>query len=133
VYTKVLEDGYKDEELEAHVKKLRELWTPKNEDHRKARAFIYEEWPTLDTATLPAKMADATQALAECVKVGDTIGPQKLYKGIQLHAARLLKEAEALNKVNEEDAKQLKAIGELSVNLSKLEADIKAFLEKAAK
>ncbi len=132
VYTKVLDDGYKDEKLEARVKQLRELWTPKSEEHRKARTFIYEEWPTLDTATLPAKMAEANQALAECVKVGDTLGPQKLYKGIQLHAARLLKEAEALNKVNEEDAKQLKAIGELSVNLSKLETDIKAFSRRKA-
>ncbi len=82
---------------------------------------------------MPAKIAEASQALAECVKVGDTVGPKKLYKGIQLHAARLLKEAEALNNVNEEDAKQLKAIGELSENLSKLEGEIKAFTRVKAR
>jgi hypothetical protein len=134
VYEKILASGFKSEELEARVKKLRELWTPKSEKHAAARKFIYEAFPTLDTAALQMQIKAADEALDECIAAGDTIGPQKMYKGIQLHAGRLLKEGEALqDKVDDDSRKQLKMIGELGAELTKLEAKIKAFLEKAPK
>ena len=98
------------------------MWTPKSAEHRKARTFIYEEWPTLDTAALQMRLPEANAALAECIKAGDIVGPQRLYKGIQLHAARLLVEADKLKPTNEEDAKQLKVIAAISMSLNKLEA-----------
>jgi hypothetical protein len=133
LYEEILQDGFKSEELEQRVKKLRELWEPKSPEHRKARDFIYHTWPTLDTAGLQSQMEEARKALAVCRQVGDTVGPQKLYKGIQTHAARLLKEAEGLRDVNEEDAKQLKVIKDLGAELTRLETEIKVFLDKAPK
>ena len=61
------------------------------------------------------------------------IGPPKLYKGIQLHAARLLKEAQELKAVNVEEAQQLEVINGIVANLTKLEAEIKAYLDRAPK
>src|SRR5581483_9515374 len=98
------------------------------------RKYIYEVFPTLDTAALQMQIKDANDALDECIKAGDTFTPQKMYKGIQLHAARLLKEGEALQgKVDEDSGKQLKMIRELGADLEKMEAKIKVYLEKAPK
>jgi hypothetical protein len=133
LYESILQDGFKSEELEQRVKKLRELWEPKSPEHRKARDFIYNTWPTLDTAGLQAQMGEARNALSVCRQVGDVVGPQKLYKGIQVHAARLLKESESLSNVNEEDAKQLKVIKDLGAELARLETEVKAFLDKPPK
>jgi hypothetical protein len=134
VYQEVLKTGFKNEELEARLKKLQELWSPKSPQHAAARKYIYEVFPMLDTAALQTQIKDATDALDVCIIAGDTITPQKLYKGIQIHAARLLKEGEPLqDKVGEEDMKQLKIIRELGADLTKLEAKIKAYLEKAPK
>jgi hypothetical protein len=133
LYGEILADGFKSEELEQRIKKLHEVWDPKSPEHRKARDFIYNTWPTLDTAALPMQLPEAHKALAVCRDASDYVGPQKLYKGIQIHAARLLKEAEGLRDVNEEDAKQLKVIKDLGAELTRLETEIKAWLDKAPK
>jgi hypothetical protein len=134
VYETVLESGIKNEELEARLKKLQEIWKEKSPAHATARKYIYDVFPTLDTAALQMQIKDANDALDECIRAGDVITPQKLYKGIQIHAARLLKEGEALqDKVGEEDMKQLKMLRDLGAELGKMEAKIKAFLEKAPK
>jgi hypothetical protein len=134
VYEKVLAGGFKNEELEARVKKLHALWDEKSPAHGAARKYIYEVFPTLDTPTLQMQMEQANAALNECMKVGDTIAPQKMYKGIQQHAARLLKEGEPLQeKVGEDDKKQLRMIRELGAELEKMETKIKVYLEKAPK
>jgi hypothetical protein len=136
IYSGLLEQpgDFKDrKDVEEHLKKLRQLWEPKSEKHREARAFIYNTWPTLDTAALPKQMATAQAALKTCREAGDIISPQKLYLGIQIHATRLLQESKGLNQINIEEAEQLKVIKEIAAHLTQLEADIKAYLDQARK
>jgi hypothetical protein len=130
----IINQGLKDAKLQDHVKDLRERWKTKGEDHKQARKFIYEVFPTLDTAALQTQVDEARKALEVCEKAEDYVAPLKLYKGMQIHAGRLLKEADALqDKVGEEDVKQLKMIREIGANLTKLEGEIKAYMEKAPK
>src|SRR5262249_16304640 len=113
--------------------KLSKMWEPADEKHREARNFIYKVWPNQDAAGIKAHMKEAREAFEECKRVGDIIGPQKLYKLCDEHAKRLEKELSNLNpKLVYDDEKPARLIEEVSSELLKLAADIHAYLQKKA-
>ncbi len=103
---------------------------PQSEEHKDARQFIDEVWPTLDDAGLKANMAKAEQALAVCKKAGDTIAAGRLFRAAEAHAVRLKKEYDALSPdVNSDDEGPAKLIREVATGLKKLAAESKTFLD----
>jgi hypothetical protein len=122
---------FQDAALKNQLAELKKLWEPKSPEHAKARKFIYEVWPGLDTPSLEARLKDAKAALAECEKVGDLLGPAKLLRGIQGHLARLSKELDRLQpEVNILDDKPTKLIQKLLPELQALDKAVNAYLEK---
>jgi hypothetical protein len=117
IYRKVIKEGFDDKDLVAHVKELEDIWKEKNEDHRKARDFIYDTWPKQKTARqLLDNVQKANNALDVCIAVKDIYGPQRLLLATLDHADRLSKEYAKLNPrlnaLDEETAKEIKEVTE---------------------
>jgi hypothetical protein len=131
LYEEVLKGGFESEELKSHLEKLKKLWQTQGATHAKARDFIYQTWPKLRTDQLPERIKEAQSSLAECIRVNDHVGAVRFQKGTQTHMVRLVKELEALKpQVNIDDEKPAKVIQEVAPHLEKLDADIRAFLER---
>ncbi len=71
LYDQLHKEGYQPEGLEEHREQLHKEWDTKNDALLKARAFIFEVWPTLDNAGLKDKLAEAKGAVETCKTAGD--------------------------------------------------------------
>jgi hypothetical protein len=134
LYERVQKEGYKDPggKLAKHVDRLKKQWAPKNEEHKDARDFIYNEWPRLDNAGLKANLPRAEKMFKVCREAHDVFGPRKLLKGTEAHAVRLARELAALHPdVNIDDQKPAELIKEIIPGLKKLADSLRAYLEKA--
>jgi len=121
-------------DLRDRIAKLRKDWDPQGAKHEEARKFIYQVWPTLDTPGLKARLAEATAAFAECKRVGDFIGPQKMMEAMLLHRQRIEKELKPLKpNLTKEDEDLAKVIEEVTTEMGKLETELNAFLKSASK
>ncbi len=132
LYEKVLHEGAEDKNLATRVKELKEAWQIKGDEHRDARAFIYDTWPQLTKAAdLNVNLAKARAAFETCRQVGDLLSPQKLLKASVAHAGNLAKELDELAGQNNEDARNTaQTIDEASAGLGKLITDVSAGLPK---
>jgi hypothetical protein len=131
LYDKVLKEGYKNEGLEDHVKKLKKDWEVKDEGQRTARTFIERTWPGLRTLGLKEQMGEAQNALRQIRRVGDRLAAGKFLKATQAHVVRLARELEGLHPdVNSDDARPAQTIKDLLPDLEKLDAELREMLEK---
>ena len=129
----IADEALKDR-VQAKLDDLRKRWDPKNPEHRAARAFIYNVWPTLDDAGLKEHLEDARGAYVACKAVGDMISLRKLLRATVAHAVRMKGELDQLKPdVNIDDEKPAKLIKELSESLGKLARDVKETLDAAGK
>jgi hypothetical protein len=111
----------KDPNLAKRLPKLKEAWEPKSDEHRKARQFIYETWPKLESpATMKERIKQADEALTVCEKAKDPFGPQKLLKVALLHAKQLSKQLEGLDPDGELDRKPAEELADVLGQLEKL-------------
>jgi hypothetical protein len=133
IYEKIQKEGFKDEGLNKHLKELKDLWKVANEDHRKARDFIYRVWPTILTARLEDNIPKAEKALKICEDAGDLVSIQKLLKGCEGHADRLTKELRDLHPdLITTDVQPAKQLTKISNQLQKLFEDISEYLRSKA-
>jgi hypothetical protein len=125
LYEEAIQDA-KDKKLVqkyiAHVDQLKKAWAIKDENHRRARAFIYDVWPKADSeAELSGHMDDAFKALQACQAAGDRLTPQRLLKANTTHFNRNTKLLTKLrNSTDAESVAQSKRIIEVQKNLEKL-------------
>jgi len=116
--------------VQTRVKELEEAWREKGDAHRRARAFIYKTWPTLDLAKTKDAVADARKAFEACQDAKDKLAPQKLLKIASDHINKLLKDLGGLQRdVNEDDQKTAENITKVSEELTKLIKDVAAYLQ----
>lgn len=132
IYKKVLDDGFKNEDLSRHYDELRKEWDIKDDKLQDARTFIYEVWPALDTAGLDTRhLEEARKALATCKRNNDYLGPRKLFLATEAHAVRLTKElAELKPDINIDDKAPARRIKELAPKLEELARNIQDYLKK---
>ena len=120
-------------EFKQKLENLRKRWQPVNAAHAEARQFIYETWPSLNTANLAARIPEAMQAFAVCRAAGDVYGPNRLLRETEKHVQRIQKELNQLRPdVNGDDQAKAQAIQELLPQLRKLDSELRAYLEKTA-
>ncbi len=114
----------------SHLKKLKERWQTKDENHRRARNFIYGAWPNYRTsAEMKAHMEEARNAFQVCRAASDKLSPVKLLKANIAHTAQLNKESEGLEpEKNEDDRAKFQTIADVADDLKKLTEGINAFL-----
>jgi tetratricopeptide (TPR) repeat protein len=119
-----------DQSISSHVKKLKERWQAKDENHRRARNFIYGAWPNYRTsAEMKAHMDEARKAFQTCRDAGDKLSPVKLLKANIAHTDQLNKEKEGLEpEKNEDDRDKFQTIADVADDLGKLTEGINAFL-----
>jgi hypothetical protein len=113
-------------ELDALVKE----WEPKDDEHREARAFIYRDWPKLNSPQkLRDRMARARQALAVCKEKGDKLTVQKLGLVNRAHDAMLNKLVKGLRPDVEDDRQTAEVIDKVAGELQKLHQEVLDYLE----
>jgi tetratricopeptide (TPR) repeat protein len=124
LYEKVLEARPDQDNIKAQLQKLRAAWTPKNERHAKARAFLVQTWPRLDVGSLAEQLKQAEEALTVCREAGDRLTPLRLIHTTPVHVAKLKERLETLRRQNTEDSRnQLKAIANVAEGLRRLHAE----------
>jgi hypothetical protein len=120
--------------VKKHLEELEAKWELRGDNHKKARAFIYDRWPDLDTIGLDNEMDKAKKALEECKAVGDTLSPRKLLLAAQTHVSQLKKEAGLLRQdINPDDVKPAKRIARVTEKLQELVRDTVEYLKTAAR
>jgi hypothetical protein len=130
IYEKLPAELLKDD-IKKHLEKLKALWKPKDDDHAKARQFIYQTWPAMQTADLKAGIKEAWTHFAVCEKAKDLLGPSKLRLGLAQHLKRIQQEQGDLNpRVNIDDEKPAQLIKELLPELQKLDQALGRYIEK---
>jgi len=120
-----------DEALRKEVDELKKDWQLKGAEHEKARKFIYEVWPNLDTAQkMKEQLGDAQKALAICKDVGDKLTPRRLLLADRVLDARLNKQLKVLRPDNEDDRATIQTIEKVGQTLDKLHSDAVDYLKK---
>jgi hypothetical protein len=131
LYEKVLART-KDAALKLRLDNLKKAWEPKSDEHRAARAFIYDTWPELVApAAMNERIKQAQAALAACRKAGDPLGPRKLLRVANSHANKLSQELEKLEpNFNAGDVKPAEELDKVLDLLGKLIKDATADVAK---
>jgi tetratricopeptide (TPR) repeat protein len=124
----------KNAELGPRLEKLKKAWQPQGEEHRKARAFIYETWPKLEPgAVTKERVKEAQDALATCRKAKDPFGPRKVLLVAQRYLQPVSQELEELKSsldTVETDRKRANDLTEVGKLLSTLIKDAGAAAEQ---
>jgi hypothetical protein len=128
IYEQIRKEGYKNAELEGHLKLLHKNWDQHDEE---ARGFIYRVWPTLDSDGLNQENIDkARKAFDKSRKVGDRVSILKLHRGTLAHAERLNKELHELQPdLVSDDDKEFEKKSKISEQIAKLGLDIQTHLK----
>ena len=130
IYKRIQGEGFKGDGLDSYLKKLEKLWKPANAEHEDARKFIYNVWPTLDTARLKENLPKARKAFKQCEAAGDTITIRKMLKGAEGHAERLTQELSELHPdIQFDDVEPARLLKEMSTELSALYTSIQEYLK----
>ncbi len=132
IYESILQKGGDQKSLAEHVKKLKASWQTKDERHRRARDFIYRDWPKDATAAEMKKhLGDARQSFQICRNADDRLSPLKLLKTNIAHTVQLNKESEGLRPENSEDDRaKFQTIADVADDLKKLTEEINTFLNE---
>jgi hypothetical protein len=136
LYEQVLKQGGDSSQVCERLNKLKQEWSPpKNEAHARARKFIFESWPRLETAVqIQAHLDEARKAFAICKENKDSSSPRKLLKTYEVHTARLVKEVDALRPEDrEDDRRTAETVLKLQPELEKFNHEVKQYLSKPKK
>jgi hypothetical protein len=118
--------------LAGHLDALKKAWKiPEgDEDHARARDFIYNTWPRLDAAGVKNEVGRALKEFEVCRKRGDRLTPRKLLLTNAAHAANLKKRLEALRFAgdSQDNRAETKALVHAAGELRRLHAAVSAFL-----
>ena len=138
IVEKVISGGVDTPELREKLAQMKKRWILEiadkqlQEEHKKARTFIYEVWTKeWSSEKLNDLVEQAEKKFAVCKKVGDLVGAKKLYDATIAHAPRLKMELDKLNEVNADEKEKIELIKTLNGRLEKLVQDIDAYLQQA--
>jgi hypothetical protein len=118
--------------LAERLRALKKAWKiPEgDEDHARARDFIYNTWPQLDAAGVKNEVGRALKEFEVCRKRGDRLTPRKLLLTNAAHAANLKKRLEALRFAgdSQDNRAETKALVHAAGELRRLHAAVSKFL-----
>ncbi|NBO91703.1 MAG: hypothetical protein EBV06_05240 [Planctomycetia bacterium] len=120
-------EEFKTEEYRKFVETLEAKWKPIDEEHAKARTFIYERWGGMSTNGIKDNLAEAKKSLQTCISAGDLYGSAKFRDLTLKHVVRMDSELKALKPdVNADDEQPAMIIKELFPELRKMVEDAEA-------
>jgi tetratricopeptide (TPR) repeat protein len=137
IYERVLKElpeGGQKPELQKHYESLKTVWNKAsdNTELAKARKFIYEVWPGVNSVKgLSDNVEEARSAFDVCKNAGDYLTPQKLLVSFPKQAPLLAARLDQLKQLeNHEDAvAEAKRVDDLVQKLKQLETDIAKFVK----
>jgi hypothetical protein len=116
LYEQIVQASPGEKAIRAHLDKLKKDWTVVNADHKSARDFLTQTWPSLDVASLGKNLEKAKESLAVCKAAQDKMTPVKFVRSNAAHTANLTAQLETLKRRDSEDnrnkAKTLAQTGE---------------------
>jgi hypothetical protein len=130
LYESVLAQRPDSQEVKAHLEKLRAAWQTRDNDHVKAREFIYQEWLRVEPAALKIEVERAFKALAVCRAHGDRLTVRKLRHVNEQHAAQLTGHLKAVSREADSEDSRARTNNLLAAGarLRQLQAEVTAFL-----
>lgn len=134
LYEKALSEGLDDPKFRKKLDKLKKAWAIKDEVHGKARKFIKETWPKLESvAEINDRFNEADAAFQKCRAVGDYWTVGMLLKANIGQLNKLDKELDAVQKLANEDGKKAaEIIISLAEKLKKLTQDANGYFKAVA-
>ena len=133
LYKKAQEE-LKDPKLQEQIDNLQTRWMTVSDEHERARRYIYDTFPTLDTRGLALQMDTVAKRFQICKESNDQLTPRKLLLAIEMHKNRLRQEKAELNpNVNEGDQASIERIGKVVEGLVKLNTDVLDYLSSSTK
>jgi hypothetical protein len=122
------------QDLKDQREKLLAEWSPKDEEHRKARETV-KRWMTLKTfEEIREGIPELKKAVAVHIKRADKLGLRRLQNVFEPAYAVIGKLVNDADRTTEEGAKLLRAIDDLNDNVRRLEEDtrdaLKALIDK---
>jgi hypothetical protein len=122
------------EDVRKEKETLEAKWKLKDDEHAKAREFIYGPWADMKTVDdIRANLPKARDAFAVCKRDDDRLTPRKLLL-VSTNAAEIIAKAEAeINKESDSDRLNLKPLHQLTGDLSAFIKDVHAYLEAVDK
>jgi tetratricopeptide (TPR) repeat protein len=124
LYEQVLQASPEQSKVKTRLDKLKLGWETKGDQHKAARVFIYQTWPTLDVAGVHSQLDEARKALVVCQANGDKLTPLKLLRVNAVHTVNLTKQMETLKRKDSEDNRnRAKTLLEISQSLLRLHND----------
>jgi tetratricopeptide (TPR) repeat protein len=132
VYEKVVKDYPEQTKIASHLEGLKKAWQPRSEEHVRARKFVYETWPTVETGELKDKLPQARKELDVLKQAGDRLTPQRLLRANERHTDKLRKHLDSLKsrRDSEDTRAAVKAIGQIAEALERLHTEAAALVRK---
>ena len=134
LYEEAMRSPFSDADLKKEYDKLKGRWTPKNEEHRKARFYLEKDWATTDLLATPGAMAEAEKAFDVYRANIDVLGAVKVRQLILGQGGKLKAKKDTLEPdINEEDRKAVQMIADLAAALRKFGNTVEAFIQDKSK
>jgi hypothetical protein len=138
LYEQVLQqlpEGGPKPDLQNHYNELKRIWDKQDQNAQlaKARKFIYETWPKLDSvAALSKNLPELREAFTACKDAGDYLTPQKLLLTFAKKADLLNSRQELLRQGSggEDAIAENEEIGKLSHSLGELQDAVVKYIKE---
>jgi hypothetical protein len=127
LYEQVVQKRPNQTDIREHLDALKQGWSIKNKDHEKARAFVYDTWPTIEVAALKENLETARKAVETLKAAGDRLTARKMAQANIDHVRKLNEEEERLKKkFSVDNINRRKVIREVAAVLAQLHTEITA-------
>jgi hypothetical protein len=128
--------GLKNPELAQRIDKLKKEWRLVNDEHARARRFIYKVWPDLDDEGVKRELPRALEyfAVLKQADINDYHSARKLLHATVAHATRMGKKLGELRPdINVDDVPVAERIREVAPKLRDLIEQVQAYLDRVGK
>lgn len=116
--------------FQQRLHQLIRTWEIKDDDHRKARAFVCQVWPEVAITELRRRQPEAEAAFRKLVQVGDYLTARRLLKATGEHLRELADLVDMLSgRSAEVDRKECREYIELTDKIARFQLDVGAYLK----
>ena len=116
--------------FQQRLNQLNQTWEIKDDDHRKARTFVFQVWPEVAITRLRERQSEAEEAFRKLVEVDDHLTARRLLKATGEHLRELADLVDMLSGRNAEaDRQECEKYIELTDKMARFQLDVGAYLK----
>jgi hypothetical protein len=130
VYRQIVKDYPEETVPKKEMESLQIAWAIKSDAHRKAREFIFKDWPTVKSSDdIAAKLPAARKNFLVCVDAGDKLTVAKLRATLPEIGKILADEITSITKDGEADMDKINKLKKLVADFDKFGQEVDAALK----